>query len=150
MDHGVTHYPYQSWCPYCVDGRGREFGHHRVVRESSSTPTVSFDYAFLSNNGDIETQEAPEAAGDRAMIFEPGYRKLPQFCISLIFPDTCSTHFPPRSNPTWICLMCCISAELPKLERVGIASNHSSHHHAFHHPPPDQSTPGSRAKQMMI
>ena len=36
MDHCVTYYPYQLWCPYCVEGRGREFGHHRVVRESSS------------------------------------------------------------------------------------------------------------------
>ena len=27
LDYSVTHYPYQSWCPYCVEGRGREFGH---------------------------------------------------------------------------------------------------------------------------
>ena len=67
MDHCVTHYPYQSWCPYCVEGRGREFGHHRVVRDQSTTPTVSFDYAFISDNGDIETQEAYEAAGESAV-----------------------------------------------------------------------------------
>ena len=66
-DHCVTHYPYQSWCPYCVEGRGREFGHHRVVRDQSTTPTVSFDYAFVSDNGDIETQEAYEAAGESAV-----------------------------------------------------------------------------------
>ena len=63
LDHSVTHYLYQSWCPYCVEGRGREFGHNRVVRESSSTPRVSFDYAFLSDGEEIETQEAYDAAG---------------------------------------------------------------------------------------
>ena len=59
----MTHYPYQSWCQYCVEGRGREFGHHRVVRDPNTVLTVSFDYAFISDNGDIETQEAYEAAG---------------------------------------------------------------------------------------
>ena len=49
LDHYVTHYPYQSWCPYCVEGRGREFGHSRVNKESIATPTNSFDYAFLSD-----------------------------------------------------------------------------------------------------
>ena len=23
LDHCITHYPYQSWCPHCVEGRGR-------------------------------------------------------------------------------------------------------------------------------
>ena len=43
-----------------------------------------------------------------------------------------------------------ISAELPKLERVGISSNHSSHYHAFHHPPSDQPASANRAKQLMM
>ena len=63
LDQRVTHYPYQSWCPYCVEGRGREFGHSRVVSESSSTPTVSFDHACLSDGEEVETQEAYESAG---------------------------------------------------------------------------------------
>ena len=50
-----------------MEGRGREFGHNRVVRESSSTPTVSFDYASLSDGEEIETQEAYEAAGESAV-----------------------------------------------------------------------------------
>lgn len=35
LGHRVTHYPYWSGCPYCVEGRGREFGHSRVVKEST-------------------------------------------------------------------------------------------------------------------
>ena len=67
LDHCVTHYPYWSGCPYCVEGRGREFGHSRVVKESSATPTISFDYAFLSDGEEVETQEAYEAAGESAV-----------------------------------------------------------------------------------
>ena len=32
-DHCVTHFPYQSWCPHCVEGRGREFGHQHRTKE---------------------------------------------------------------------------------------------------------------------
>ena len=66
-DHRVAHFPYQSWCPYCVEGRGREFGHRTTEKESSATPAISFDYAFLSDGDEIETQEAFEAAGDGAI-----------------------------------------------------------------------------------
>ena len=27
LDHCVTHYPCRAWCPHCLEGRGREFGH---------------------------------------------------------------------------------------------------------------------------
>ena len=40
LDHCVTHYPYQSWCPYCVEGKGREFGHRATEKESCATPIV--------------------------------------------------------------------------------------------------------------
>ena len=69
LNHCVTHYPYQSWCPYCVEGWGRESGHSRVTRESSATLTISFDYAFLSDGENVETQEAYEAVGESAVKF---------------------------------------------------------------------------------
>ena len=67
LNHSVTHYPYQSWCPYCVESRGREFGHSRAMKESSATPTISFDYAFFSDGEEVESQEAYEAAGETAL-----------------------------------------------------------------------------------
>jgi hypothetical protein len=27
LDHRATHVPFRAWCPDCVEGRGREFGH---------------------------------------------------------------------------------------------------------------------------
>ena len=50
-----------------MERRGWEFGHKRVVRESSAIPTVSFDDAFLSDGEEVETQEAYEAAGETAV-----------------------------------------------------------------------------------
>ena len=67
LDHCLTHYPYQSWCPHCVEGRGREFGHHVRVKEPSAAPTISFDYAFVSDNAEVKTQEEFESAGESAV-----------------------------------------------------------------------------------
>ena len=64
LDHCVTHYPYQSWCPHCIEGKGREFGHSTRAKEQSDVPTVSFDYAFLSDGEEILTQDAFDAAGE--------------------------------------------------------------------------------------
>ena len=66
-DHRITHYPRQSWCPHCVEGRGREFGHHTHVNELGAAPTISFDYAFLSDGAEIASQEAFESAGESAI-----------------------------------------------------------------------------------
>ena len=66
-DHCVTHYPYQSWCPHCVEGRGREVGHHMHAKEPGAAPTISFDDAFLSDNDEVKTQEAFESAGESAI-----------------------------------------------------------------------------------
>ena len=66
-DHCGTHCPYQPWCPYCVEGRGREFGHSRVTRESSATPTIAIGDAFLSDGEEVEKQEAYKAAGASAV-----------------------------------------------------------------------------------
>ena len=67
LDHCVTHYPYQSWCPHCVEGRGREFGHHTHAKEPGAAPTISFDYAFLSDGDEVKSQEAFESAGESAI-----------------------------------------------------------------------------------
>ena len=68
MDHCVTHYPFRAWCKHCLEGRGREFGHgsHRGDKDERSTPVVSFDYAFISDVGEITTETEFDAAGDGA------------------------------------------------------------------------------------
>ena len=57
LDHRVCHYPYRTWCKHCVEGRGQEFGHHSHKGEPRGTPTVSFDYCYVGDRGDIVSQE---------------------------------------------------------------------------------------------
>ena len=64
MDHCMTHSPFRAWCKHCLEGRGREFGHSNVqgVKDERSTPVVSFDYAFVSDLGEVTTQAEFDAA----------------------------------------------------------------------------------------
>jgi hypothetical protein len=44
MEHNLTHMPYRSWCPICIQRRGRSDAHpHR----SSSRPIIQIHFAFL-------------------------------------------------------------------------------------------------------
>ena len=46
--HNVTHMPYRSWCPICVEGRARDRPHrHQAGQESNELSEVVFDYGFL-------------------------------------------------------------------------------------------------------
>ena len=60
--HREDHLPYQSWCDQCVEGRGREFGHHAVNHGAREVPTIAFDYLFVNDRG-MFTREELEAAG---------------------------------------------------------------------------------------
>ena len=52
----MTHMPYRSWCPICVEGRARDRPHrHQDGQESKELPEVVFDYGFLGGEGDEET-----------------------------------------------------------------------------------------------
>ena len=44
MEHNLTHVPYRSWCPICIQGRGRSDAH---PQRSSSRPINQIDFAFL-------------------------------------------------------------------------------------------------------
>ena len=67
LDHCATHVPYRAWCPHCVEGRGRELGHFACQpAEGRNVPTVSFDYAFIGDKGNIENQI--EADGEPGAI----------------------------------------------------------------------------------
>ena len=46
--HREDYIPYRSWCDHCVEGRGREAGHHIVDATKRTVPIVSFDYVCVS------------------------------------------------------------------------------------------------------
>ncbi len=51
--HMCTHLPYRSWCPICVETKGKEDGHFRdstFEEDKSGLPIISFDYQTLSED----------------------------------------------------------------------------------------------------
>ena len=51
LKHREDHIPYQSWCDWCVEGRGREMGHSCVDMSTRSIPTIALDYFFVNDKG---------------------------------------------------------------------------------------------------
>ena len=46
--HNVAHWPFRSWCPHCVRGRGQASLHKKSKKEEEGRlPTISLDYGFL-------------------------------------------------------------------------------------------------------
>ena len=68
LDHCVIHYPFRVWCKHCLEGRGREFGHdnQRGDKDARSTPVIAFDFAFISDRGEVSSQEEFDQAGETA------------------------------------------------------------------------------------
>ena len=64
----MTHFPFRAWCPHCLEGRGREFGHGNQTgaKDHNACPVVSFDCDFLSDQDEIVSQEGFEVAGEGA------------------------------------------------------------------------------------
>ena len=62
-DHRCTHWPYRSWCKYCVMGRGQHDQHRKKKKrdELPEIPTISIDFVFPG------TREVP--ARKNAMLF---------------------------------------------------------------------------------
>ena len=56
-DHRLTHVPHRTWCNHCVEGRGRKAGHSRQGNEGRRVSTISVDYAFVADRGEITSQE---------------------------------------------------------------------------------------------
>ena len=50
-EHRITHLPYRSWCPECVEGFGREAAHSSHKGRASWIPVISCDYLYLSARG---------------------------------------------------------------------------------------------------
>ena len=68
--HNVTHMPFRSWCPACVEGKARDKHHHKAEAQGEKeVPEIVFDYCFLGSEG--EETIAIQVARDRRtrMIF---------------------------------------------------------------------------------
>jgi hypothetical protein len=48
-EHDLTHLPYRSWCPQCIQGKAPDDAHRKTDKdEKCIIPQVVFDYGFLA------------------------------------------------------------------------------------------------------
>ena len=45
-EHRIDHWPYRSWCPVCIQSKGKERDHPRRKRDVGVLPEFSWDYCF--------------------------------------------------------------------------------------------------------
>ena len=47
--HNTTHYPFRSWCKWCVQGRKPNWGHYSLPEEAHEEkgPEIHMDYCFF-------------------------------------------------------------------------------------------------------
>ena len=51
-EHELTHLPYRSWCPTCVQNKGSSDNH---PRQQSKLPVIQFDFCFFTSHGETST-----------------------------------------------------------------------------------------------
>ena len=52
MEHELTHLPYRSWCPLCVQGKGRADNH---PKQHSKTPVIQVDITYYKSIRETKT-----------------------------------------------------------------------------------------------
>ena len=45
--HMIDHYPFRSWCRFCVMAASRSDHHRRQAEDYNEVPVISCDYVFL-------------------------------------------------------------------------------------------------------
>ena len=56
--HRCDHFPFRSWCKFCVMGRG--IGQqHRSISHESAVPRVGIDYYFITPDDIVKKQDLP-------------------------------------------------------------------------------------------
>ena len=66
IEHNLTHLPYRSWCPHCVNGHGKTLPHFsQDPDEMYQVPMVSVDRHFMGTKEDEEKSQPILATKDR-------------------------------------------------------------------------------------
>ena len=59
--HMIDHYPFRSWCRYCVMAASRS-DHHRQAEDYNEVPIISCDYGFFfTDSRDDEERQLTDA-----------------------------------------------------------------------------------------
>ena len=57
----IDHYPFRSWCRYCVMASSRSDHHRRQAEDYHEVPVISCDYGFFTDSRDDEERQLTEA-----------------------------------------------------------------------------------------
>ena len=63
--HNLTHLPFRSWCPYCVQGKAVSHPHVKRKAEEADVPVISSDYMGLKHREPEEGQNPIIVTVDR-------------------------------------------------------------------------------------
>ena len=63
-EHRLTHVPYKSWCPECVEGRGLREQRGRHAGRTHEIPVVGIDYFFIAKGGILTKDEVLQKYDD--------------------------------------------------------------------------------------
>ena len=71
--HMISHWPFRSWCEFCVKGKSKDAGHYQVHRSDwEEEPVFSWDYMYmktkLSGNASEEQLAAGTDLGNRPIL----------------------------------------------------------------------------------
>ena len=90
LEHNVTHLPYRSWCPICVQARGRQNNH---PNQRSKLPIIQLDFGYIKGFDDnkvhpiltaIDIQSGMIMAiqlTDKRVLFDYAVTQLQHFLI---------------------------------------------------------------------
>ena len=53
-EHNLTHLPFRSWCPLCVQSKGKADA-HKQQKQTSTTPVLQFDFCYFKTLGETKT-----------------------------------------------------------------------------------------------
>ena len=89
LEHSITHYPFRSWCAHCVRGKCKASKHVATGNsESSETPIVGFDYAFLSDRGrKRDESEEDDEVDDVTLKVLVGHDSKSKVCTAIPVPQ---------------------------------------------------------------
>ena len=90
LEHNVTHLPYRSWCPICVQARGRQNNH---PKQHGKLPIIRLDFGYIKAFDDSNAHPILTAIGiqsgmvmalqltDKRMLFDYAVKQLQHFLI---------------------------------------------------------------------
>ena len=102
--HMIAHYPFRSWCQYCVMIAGRNDHHRTQAKDYNEVPAISCDYGFSTDSKDDDRQlteaEATEVGAIPILVIRDKRSKV--IHADCVRCKGIEDEFPIETTTTWI------------------------------------------------